>query len=149
MCTSHWSSTVDIGFHTNSSISVEMIRGNDIALLTVKPVFHKRNLSYKLSRLELIRFLINGLFQLAIDEILIWTRTTKFITIEFANFTGLYFLHFTTFSMQPIFAVLRTGVEFRFSCLDQNLVNSWNHLFFSILTIKNSFHAKKFSSGQA
>ena len=55
------------------------------------------------------------------------------IYTKFANFTGLYLvLHFTTFSNQSLQfysfydAFSSCGVGFRSSCLDQNLVYSWN-----------------------
>jgi hypothetical protein len=46
--------------------------------------------------------------------VVIFTARIIQIYTKFANFTGLYFLHFTTFSNQSSF-------------LDQNLVHSWNH----------------------
>ena len=55
---------------------------------------------------------------------------------KFANFTGLYFLRFTTFSNQShcsfthsktLFLLAVVSHGFRSSCLDQNLVYSWNH----------------------
>jgi hypothetical protein len=62
-------------------------------------------------------------------KVVIFTaRNTKF-----ANFTGAYFLHFTTFSNQSLQfysfqdALSSCGVGFRSSCLDQNLVYRRNH----------------------
>jgi hypothetical protein len=53
------------------------------------------------------------------------------IYTKFANFTGLYFPHFTTIRNQTLQDALSSyGNGFRSSCcLDQNFVYSWNHPF--------------------
>ena len=60
-------------------------------------------------------------------------NTNSLLYAKFANFTGLYFLHFTRFSNQSLQfysfkdALSSYGVGFRSSSLDQNLVFRWNH----------------------
>jgi hypothetical protein len=57
------------------------------------------------------------------------------IYTKFANFTGLYFTHFTTIRNQTLQffsfedALSSYGNEFRSSCLDQNFIYSWSHPF--------------------
>ena len=66
------------------------------------------------------------------------------INTKFANFAGLYFPHFTTFRGQTLqlqitnfnISLSSCGDGFFSSCLDQNLVYSWNRplCFLTVLT---------------
>ena len=67
------------------------------------------------------------------SKIVIFTRVIQIYT-KFANFTGLYFPHFTTIRNQILqfysfyYVLSSYGNVFRSSCLDRNFVySSWNH----------------------
>ncbi len=96
-------------------------------------------------------------FQIARETILLPIRNLhhfqkwcKFLHViqkytKFAKFAGLYFPHFTTFRDKTLqfytnfkmHALSSCSDGFCFSCLDQNLVYSWNHP----LLMSESYHA--------
>jgi hypothetical protein len=83
------------------------------------------------------------------------------IYTRFANFTGLYFPHFTTIRNQTLqfysflrysFQLWQYGIGFRSSCLDQNFVYSSNHLLKALFSRHdlgiNVFPSWQISAGQ-